>query len=322
MHNFLSSSGTLIGRLFAVMSSAILVVTASESFACPKIGNFIDYNCDGKISIVGLGDSFVKGRGDLELKRNPGYMGRLALRFTNAHFTKLAFPGITTHDLLAKTKEEFERRPKKKFAKTIGTADILIIDVGRNDFFDDDAPEFTVATLKRLNAYIQAKTKLIYKSTPLLAIAFLAPTPRRFQQPVVDTINAQLLEFRSESFPVYLRFDLLDVLNISVDGIHPAAPGHQQLADLAGEYLREEAPKRQKLFRTDNDNDGIYDQFEKLRFKTSPKKADTDGDSLGDGDEVFTFMTNPLKVDSDDDRITDGEEIVAGTDPLTPNTPQ
>lgn len=317
-----STTATRFSRLtlHALSISAALVLSLSSAVACPRIGNFLDYNCDGKISIVALGDSFVKGRGDLELKRNPGYMGRLALRFPNATFTKLAFPGITTHDLLAVTKEEFEKRPKKKFAKAIGTADILIIDVGRNDFFDDDAPEFTVATLKRLSAYIQSKTKTIYKSTPLTAIAFLAPTPRRFQQPVVDTINAQLLMFRSEEFPVYLRFDLLDVLTISIDGIHPAAAGHQQLADLAGEYLKEEAPKRQKVFRSDEDLDGIYDQFEKLRFKTSPKKADTDGDSLGDGDEVFTLKTNPLKIDSDEDGIPDAEEITAGTDPLTPNS--
>ena len=299
------------------------VVTLSSAMtpvaACPRIEGFIDYNCDGKISIVGLGDSFIAGKGDLEHPFNPGYIARLSVKFPDAKFTKLGFPGITAQRLLAEIKQEFEKRPKKKISKALGTADVLILDVGRNNFYDDDTPAFTVATLKRFSLFLRAKTKQLYKSSPLLVVSFIAPTPRRFQEPWVDETNALLLKFRDEDFPVYLRADLLDVSTISVDGIHPAAEGHQILADLAAEYLTEEAPKRQKLFRSDLDEDSIYDQFEKLRFKTSPKKADSDLDSLSDGDEVFSFKTNPLKPDTDEDGFTDSDEIVAGADPLVPN---
>jgi hypothetical protein len=290
-----------------------------QAEGCPRLHGFIDFNCDGKISIVGLGDSFISGRGDLERPSNPGYIGRLSVRFPEVKFTKVGFPGITAQKLLAEIKQEFEKRPKKRIAKALGTADILLVDVGRNNFYDFDSPAFTVAVLKRLSLYLKTKTKQIFKSSPLLVVSFIAPTPRRFQEPWITETNALLLQFRSEDFPVYLRSDLLDVTTISVDGIHPAATGHQMLSDLAAEYLKEEAPKRQKLLRSDLDQDGIYDQFEKLRFKTSPKKADSDGDSLGDGDEVFTFKTSPIKTDTDDDGFADPDEIVAGADPLIPN---
>lgn len=296
-----------------------LLATQVPAFSCPRLHGFIDYNCDGKISIVGLGDSFVSGRGDLERPSNPGYIGRLSLRFPEVKVKKFGFPGITAQKLLAEVKQEFEKRPKKKFAKALGEADILILDVGRNNFYDFDSPAFTVAVLKRFSLYLKTKTKQLFKSSPLLVVSFIAPTPRRFQEPWVEETNALLLQFRSEDFPVYLRSDLLDVTTISVDGIHPAATGHQMLSDLAAEYIKEEAPKRQKLFRTDLDQDGIYDQFEKLRFKTSPKKADTDGDSLSDGDEAFTFKTSPIRQDTDSDGFSDPDEIVAGADPLVPN---
>jgi lysophospholipase L1-like esterase len=309
------------GRHFYKLAGTVLTILFFQlpAVGCPRLFGFIDYNCDGKISIVGVGDSFVSGQGDLEHRSNPGYIGRLSLKFPEVKFTKVGFPGITAQKLLAEIKQEFEKRPRRRIAKALGTADILIVDVGRNNFYDFDSPAFTVAVLKRLSLYLKAKTTQVVKSSPLIVVSFIAPSPRRFQQPWIDETNALLLEFRSEDFPVYLRSDLLDVTTISVDGIHPAAAGHQQLSDLVAEYLEEEAPKRQRLFRTDLDKDGIYDQFEKLRFKTSSRKADTDGDSLSDGDEVFTFKTSPIKQDTDEDGFADPHEITSGSDPLTPN---
>ena len=84
---------------------------------------------------------------------------------------------------------------------------------------------------------------------------------------------------------------------------------------------------------TDNDNDGLRDDWERKYFNnleaspnadadndglthlqeqtlgTDPTKADTDGDTLKDGEEVKTLKTDPNKKDTDGDGIPDGTEV-------------
>jgi RHS repeat-associated protein len=47
---------------------------------------------------------------------------------------------------------------------------------------------------------------------------------------------------------------------------------------------------------------------------------DSDGDGLGDDEELGVYATNPLLFDTDDDGFGDGTEILAGTDPLNPDS--
>ena len=93
-------------------------------------------------------------------------------------------------------------------------------------------------------------------------------------------------------------------------------------------------------FRSDDDNDGIFDNWEIDNFGditstdgtgdadndgstdaqeyaagTDPNNADSDGDGLNDGAEA-TAGTNPSSADSDGDGVSDGDEITAGLDPL------
>ncbi|OQA21327.1 MAG: Cellulose binding domain protein [Firmicutes bacterium ADurb.Bin354] len=58
---------------------------------------------------------------------------------------------------------------------------------------------------------------------------------------------------------------------------------------------------------TDEDDDNIYDYYEKY-FGTDPDKKDTDGDGLEDGVELFLLDTDPTDDDTDDDGIKDGDE--------------
>ncbi|MCM1508761.1 MAG: EndoU domain-containing protein [Ruminococcus flavefaciens] len=60
--------------------------------------------------------------------------------------------------------------------------------------------------------------------------------------------------------------------------------------------------------KTDTDNDGITDVYEKYYFETDPTNPDTDGDGLPDGYEVYYLGTDPKKADSDDNGISDGDE--------------
>jgi hypothetical protein len=81
---------------------------------------------------------------------------------------------------------------------------------------------------------------------------------------------------------------------------------------------------------SDTDNDGLPDGVE-VRLDLNPLATDTDRDGIPDGredadgdqlaneDEVRLF-TDPLDADTDDDGLTDGQKVLAGEDPLAPET--
>ena len=74
------------------------------------------------------------------------------------------------------------------------------------------------------------------------------------------------------------------------------------------------APVPQPSGITDQDGDGLTDDFEKL-FGTDPTKGDTDGDGLTDAYETSVSHTDPLSADTNRDGITDAVEIAQGKDP-------
>lgn len=60
--------------------------------------------------------------------------------------------------------------------------------------------------------------------------------------------------------------------------------------------------------KTDTDNDGLTDVYEKYYFETDPTNPDTDDDGLPDGYEVYYLGTDPTKADTDDNGVLDGDE--------------
>ena len=129
-----------------------------------------------------------------------------------------------------------------------------------------------------------------------------------------------LLKIRGRDLPAYLRFDTLNPALLSSDGLHPTSAGYDVLGDIARQYIIGDAQTRSEISRPDVDEDGIYDLFERKKFKTSPKIADTDADGLEDGAEVFTYMTDPTNADTDGDGVSDGTEVAEGTDPKSPGS--
>jgi len=67
--------------------------------------------------------------------------------------------------------------------------------------------------------------------------------------------------------------------------------------------------------KTDNDHDGISDEYETYKCRTNPIFSDSDFDGLSDRDEIAKYKTKPMNPDSDADGLPDGKEISAGTDP-------
>ena len=73
------------------------------------------------------------------------------------------------------------------------------------------------------------------------------------------------------------------------------------------------APVPQPSGITDQDGDGLTDDFEKL-FGTDATKGDSDADGLTDAHETSTSHTDPLSADTDRDGVTDGAEVAANSD--------
>jgi Lysozyme like domain/Bacterial TSP3 repeat len=73
------------------------------------------------------------------------------------------------------------------------------------------------------------------------------------------------------------------------------------------------APVPQPSGITDQDGDGLTDDFEKL-FGTDATKGDSDADGLTDAHETSASHTDPLSADTDRDGQTDAAEVAAGAD--------
>lgn len=280
--------------------------------ACPLIEGMVDYNCDGEIRIVAVGDSIVFGRGDLENGNSGGWVLRLppllARDTAKVKTFNLGFPGISSTRLLQKLSLDYHRTRSKVRRKSTG-ADIVIVSVGVNDFFEEGMdPGMTVRNIRRIVSLVRREVGRISSATPYVIVAKPTPTTRGYQAPYLADIGTLLARYRSFALPSYLRFDLMNPLYVSVDGLHPFATGYDELAHIAADFLLGDAQNAMKSARPDSDKDGVYDYFERTVFLTDPKEKDSDGDGLKDGEEIFTLRTDPLLTDTDGDGIIDSED--------------
>lgn len=316
------SKGSPTGRISSAMLATLLSTltvfilgTANEASACPKVRRLVDFNCDQQLKIVAAGDSIVFGRGDLDNRNRGGWVKRLGPLLKVPAVQNLGVPGITTEQLFSRLKKAF-RNPNSSLRARAIDADIFIIGAGANDFYDHGDPSLTARNLKRIVAMVRQELGRGGRTAPHVLLAKLTPTTRGFQRSFTVNVNILLARYRSEALPSYLRFDLMDELEVSYDGLHPRATGYEQLATLAADYIRGDGTTDMTALRPDKDRDGIYDKFETSSFGTDPRVKDTDTDGLSDGAEQFTHSTDPLIADTDADGTSDGDEVALGRNPL------
>lgn len=303
---------------FLLSLYGLLIATADMVHACPRIGGLVDFNCDGVHKIVVTGDSVVRGVGDLRNNNNGGYVKRIARKLKKSQVINLGMPGFQSGQLLMTLKQKLRSHRTNKIQTQLADVDLLIIDIGRNDFFTGDPVSFTIRNLKRMVRFLRIQLGTGSKTPPDIMIATLIPTKRGFQRPFIEELNTMLLEMTSDDLPVNLRFDMLEPEIISVDGIHPDAEGYQAIAAVALDFVKITAQDLAAAKRPDNDNDGIYDMFERAKYTCDPELPDTDNDGLKDGEEAFDYETDPIQADSDGDTYSDGAEVTAGSNPLDP----
>jgi lysophospholipase L1-like esterase len=301
--NFLTASFKI---QFIFFIAALLA--AAESMACPKVHNLIDYNCDGKIKIAITGDSVVKGLGADNFDEG-GYVDRLQRSLPFVNFDNLGIAGTTTGRLLRAFKSRLEDKADNITKHKTYNNDLIIIDLGRNDYWLKVDPSVSARNIQRIGKYIAQKSEQATGTAPLVVISTLLPSHRAYQQPFINALNARILGLSKKDMPVDLFFNKLPNNLVGRDGIHPDDHGYEVIAKFVYTFIRNEAQKLLNARRPDTDKDGIYDLFEINKYGTDPNIADTDGDTLSDGDEVFVYHTNPLAVDSDGDGIPDNIEV-------------
>lgn len=303
-------------RFFTFLLAQIAFLFFARTLnACPQIEGLVDFNCDRRIRISAIGDSIVFGRGDLDNNNKGGWVLRLpaviSKRTARIETTNLGFPGITSGQLYSRLALHFSRN-NSKIKRLTADSDVIIVSVGVNDFFD---PAVTAGmTVRNIGRIVKLLRKQVGKNSgvqPFVIIAKPTPTTRPYQAPYLAEIGRLLADHRSRALPSYLRFDLLDPIYISVDGIHPFSAGYDELAKIAAQFLLSDGKQLQLALRPDADGDGVCDLFEVRKFGTDPKLKDTDGDGLSDGHEIFKSGTDPLTPDTEGDEIPDGDTTEA-----------
>ena len=286
--NYSYSPKTVTERARSLGALAVVAFLAlcSPTFACPKVAKLPDFNCDGEARIVVLGDSIVSGTGDTANNDKGGYVLRTQKRFPGAIITNLGVAGQRTQELILEINRAFSGRGDSTLAEALTKADMVVLDLGRNDRWLFGEPAATYRNLKRAASLIKKNVTKIVDYPPLVVTAVMMFPNRGSQGPWMKDLNSIILKSHSTANPANLRFDLVSKRLLSEDQIHPTPAGYQAIALVFQKYLLKEYPKFVAKLRIDVDNDGLYDIFERSKFNTDPTNPDTDGDGVLDGKQA------------------------------------
>jgi lysophospholipase L1-like esterase len=285
---------TLIKTTIAV-SALKLAFSSTLLFACPKVSGFPDYNCDQSLDIVILGDSIPLGFGDTKNGNQGGYVLRTKNKLKQFSFQNFAKPGLRTFELLNDVNDALNGDDSDiDLRQALLGADVVFLDIGRNDRWLFGTPSATLRNLKRISTLIKSKVSARTNVAPLVVTAVIMLPNRGSQGPWVKELNALILKSNSKQNPADLRFDLVSKRLLGKDQIHPTSEGHTALFKTFSNYITKILPKKINALRPDTDADGIYDYFESKIFNTDISNPDTDGDGKDDLNEIFVLKTDPL----------------------------
>jgi lysophospholipase L1-like esterase len=242
-----------------------------HAFGCTVIDGLLDFNCDQELRVAVLGDSFVAGVGDSVNRVNPGYLGRLNKAFPDITFLNHGDSGAMAREILRKVSKTLYGSPESQLYISLTTADIVILDAGRNDRWLFKEPSETYGKLVRTCSTIEREVQRIKGIAPLCIISVLMLPNRGSQGPWVADLNDLIVAGNTLSRPSDLRFDQVSKRLLGSDQIHPTAEGYKALAEVLKTYLRRKLPRKLKLLRPDSDGDTIPDIIdEEVSFGAIP----------------------------------------------------
>jgi lysophospholipase L1-like esterase len=211
--------------------------TIAAASACPDVGRLSDYNCDGKAVVVAYGDSLVYGFGDKENENHGGYVLRAQQQLPEATCINEGVMGLRTGAMLSRLRKAFKNPETSALAQNFLQADVIILDVGRNDFWLFESPSVTLRNIKRARDLLVNSIRALGYPAPLVVTAVLMYPNRTDQGMWVKELDKLLVKSGTPEFPADLRFDKVSKKLLRKDNIHPNSKGYQAMANDLVAYL-------------------------------------------------------------------------------------
>lgn len=209
-----------------------------------------------------LGDSLVAGVGDTKNGNQGGYVARAAAKLPDVDVRNLGVPGLTARALLRRIDRMFSRGSYQNMLDGVTGADIVVLDLGRNDRWDFRPARATFRHLSRIRKAIEHGIAERGGFPPLVVISVLMLPNRGSQAPWISELNAYILKSSRLNRPADLRFDRASKTLLSQDNIHPTSRGYNKLSSIFVRYLTRKTPSRVRRLQPDSDGDGIPDIFD------------------------------------------------------------
>ncbi len=214
------------------------------AYACPQIAGIPDVNCDGELRIAVIGDSLVVGFGDTRNDNHGGYVTRAAAALPLVQFSNLGKLGAKTRPVYVDLARKLRPTSLNSTKAAVFGADIIVLDLGRNDRWSFGLPSETHRRLKRIARLITSRAISANLVPPVVVTAVMMLPNRGSQGPWVKELNALILESSTNSYPCDLRFDLVSKRLLSIDQIHPTPKGYTALAAVFKKYLVRKLPRK------------------------------------------------------------------------------
>lgn len=215
----------------------LIIANVSVALSCDNITTstcFVDFNKDKKIKILFIGDSFIKGVGDIN--NTGGYVEKLKRNFKKnfkqVNVVKIARPGRTTKEVLTYIKQNIYK--KSGILKKLTGTDVIIFDLGRNDYWNKQGAIYSITTLKRLIKFIKNNSNT--KIDPFISASTLIHVNKRYaQENFIKQFNYELLKHTDISGEILQHTFPIDILG--EDGLHPTPDGYTYIYEQVREQM-------------------------------------------------------------------------------------
>lgn len=227
-------------------SITLIASIAGISFAhadCTIDAGLPDLNCDGNVNVVALGDSLVTGVGDKKLRGNGGYVVRTQKRLPHVSLFAHGQAGLRTGPLLKRLRTSFSGTAYQEIAEDLLNADLISIDIGRNDRWLFGPPKKAYRNLQRIRTLIKQNIQDQTGFAPVIVISVLLLPNRGAQAPWVKELNSYIERSHSPSEPADLRFDKVSKRLLSPDNLHPTSKGYNALSKVYARYITKKYPR-------------------------------------------------------------------------------
>lgn len=223
--------------LKSILLVASITGLSSAHADCSSDSGLPDLNCDGSVKVVALGDSLVTGVGDKKLRGNGGYVVRTRNRLPLLTLIGHGQAGLRTGQLLKRLQASFAGTAYQEIAGDLLDADLISIDIGRNDRWLFGPPKKAFRNLERIRALIKQQVQNQADFTPVITLSVLLLPNRGSQAPWVKELNSHIMRSHSTNDPADLRFDKVSKRLLSSDNLHPTSKGYNALSKVYSRYI-------------------------------------------------------------------------------------